>query len=36
MKIKIHMVIMELVIDPQKAIGIHVSFLKTVPGQILR
>lgn len=27
---------MELVIDPQKAIGIHVSFLKTVPGQILR
>lgn len=30
MKIKIHMVIMELVIDPQKAIGMYVSLLINV------
>lgn len=30
------MVIMELVIDPQRAIGIYVSLLKKVSGQILR
>lgn len=30
------MVIMELVTDSQKAIGIYVSLLKNVSGQILR